>query len=71
MDSQTSNAKSVLSNQQTLVEDGKYDSTLMIYNDLDKLLDETYFGTCQGDAACAGSFALAFYAKSVILECDT
>ena len=43
----------------------------MIYNDLDFLLDDIYNGTCHGNQACAGSFALAFYSESVILECDT
>ena len=46
MDSQTSSAKTVLKNQLTLVKDSLIDTTLMIYNDLDFLLNETYDGTC-------------------------
>ena len=69
MDTQESTKENILSNEIALSKAG-INTALKIYNNLDKLMEEIYFGSCGGDVTCAGTFALCFYAESTILECD-
>ena len=69
MDTQESSEANMLSNQIALA-DANVTTALPIYNNLDRLVEDIYYGDCESSVTCAGTFALGLYVQSTILECN-